>query len=153
MRVTLPPVMHAENGSEPTVREVAGIENQAERLEPLGLTLAEAKQRRTQLQQRLLAQQVAALLATRSRGELCGTPRRTKGQHTRTFRTLVGTVTLPHPRVYHGPCQQSSPTTCRPLTALRTEPTVPELMCVVFSTMVTAIVMASASAPALWSRR
>jgi hypothetical protein len=44
------------------------------------------------------------------------------------IRTLFGTVTLPSPRVYHCPCQHRPTTTFRPLTALLTEPTAPELM-------------------------
>jgi hypothetical protein len=104
------------------------LEKKAERIEHLGLTLAEAKQLLTQLQQHLLAQQVAAFLATHASCDTCGTPLRTKGQHTRTFRTLFVTVTLPSPQVYHCPCQQSTTTTFRPLTALLTEPTAPELL-------------------------
>jgi hypothetical protein len=128
MRFTLQRVIHADNDHETTVEDVIVQENQAERIEHLGLTMAEAKQLLTQLQQHLLAQQVAAFLATHSRCDACGTPLRTKGQHTRTFQTLFGTVTLPSPRVYHYPCQQSPTTTFRPLTALLTEPTAPELM-------------------------
>jgi hypothetical protein len=57
-----------------------------------------------------------------------GPPLHTKGQPTRPFRTLFGTFTLPSPRVYHCPCQQTPTTTFRPLTAPLTEPTAPELM-------------------------
>jgi hypothetical protein len=128
MRFTLQLVIHADNDHETTIEDVTVLDKQAERIEHLGLTLAEAKQLLTQLQQRLLAQQVAAFLATRSRCDTCGTPLRTKGQHSRTFRTLFGTVTLPSPRVYHCPCQHSPTTTFRPLTALLTEPTAPELV-------------------------
>jgi hypothetical protein len=71
---------------------------------------------------------VAAFLATHSRCDACGTALRTKGRHTRTFRRLFGTVTLPSPRVYYCPCQQRSTTTFRPLSALLTEPTAPELL-------------------------
>jgi hypothetical protein len=38
----------------------------------------------------------------------------------RTFRTLLGTVTLSSPRLYHCRCQRRKTTTFRPLTALAT---------------------------------
>ena len=63
MRFTLQLVIHADNDHETTVEDVMVLEKQVERIEHLGLTLAEAKQLLTQLQQRLLAQQVAAFLA------------------------------------------------------------------------------------------
>jgi hypothetical protein len=129
MRFTLQLVIHADNDHETTIEDVIGLEKQAERIEHLGLTPTEAKQLLTQVQQRLLAHQVAAFLATHSRCDTCGTPLRTKGQHTRTFRTLFGTVTLPSPRVYHCPYQQSPTTTFRPLTALLTEPRPYDLPC------------------------
>jgi hypothetical protein len=53
----------------------------------------------------------------------CGATLQPKGQHTRTFRTVFGTVTLPSPRLYHCRCQRRKTTTFRPLTALLTEPT------------------------------
>jgi hypothetical protein len=127
MRFTRQLVIHADDAHETTVEDGMVLEQPPERIAHLGLSLAEAKQLLAQRQSHLLAQQVAACLATHSRGDTCGTPLRTKGQHTRTFRTLFGTVTLPSPRVDHCPCQQSPATTVRPLTTLLTEPTTPEL--------------------------
>jgi hypothetical protein len=47
---------------------------------------------------------------------------------TRTVRTLFGTVVLTSPRLYHCRCQARTTTTVRPLTALLTESTTPELL-------------------------
>jgi hypothetical protein len=102
------------------------LDKQAERLAHLGLALADATPLLTPLPQHLLAPQVATFLATRSRGDTCGTPLHAKGQHPRAFRTRVGTVTLPGLRIYHGLYQRHAPTTCRPLTTLLTEPTAPD---------------------------
>ena len=126
MQFTLPLVSSADNAHEPTAKDVMVLDKQAERMAHLGLSLAEATPLLTPLPQCLLVQQVAAFLATHSRGDTCGTPLRAKGQHTRAFRTLVGTVTLPGLRIYHGLYQRRVPTTCRPLTALLTEPTAPD---------------------------
>jgi hypothetical protein len=127
MHLTLQLVTHADNGDEDTVHEVAVLEKKTERLKQLGLTLAKAKQLRKTLRQYLLGQQVTAFLATRSSCEACGTPLRSEGQHTRTFRTLFGTITLPNPRLYHCRCPHRNTTTFRPLMSLLTETTIPEL--------------------------
>jgi hypothetical protein len=58
----------------------------------------------------------------------CGKTLGIKGQPSRTFRTLFGTVTLTSPRLYHCPCQRRKTTTFRPLTALLTESVAPELL-------------------------
>jgi hypothetical protein len=92
------------------------------------LTLAEAKQLLATLQQQLVAQQASTFVATRSQCDDCGAPLQNKGQQMRTFRTLFGTVTLSSPRLYHCRCQRRKTTTFRPLTALLTESTAPELL-------------------------
>jgi hypothetical protein len=108
--------------------EVAILEKDCQSIEHLGLTLAEAKQLLATLQQALVAQQAAAFVATHAQCDDCGATLQSKGQHTRTFRTLFGTVTLPSPRLYQCRCQRRQTTTFRPLTALLTEPTAPELV-------------------------
>jgi hypothetical protein len=88
----------------------------------------EAKQLLATLQQHLLERQAAAFVATQSQCAHCGKTLGIKSQHTRTFRTLFGTVTLTSPRLYHCRCQRRKTTTFRPLTALLTEATAPELL-------------------------
>ena len=58
----------------------------------------------------------------------CGKTLGLKGHHTRTFRTLFGTVALTSPRLYQCGCQPRKTTTFRPLNALVTEAVAPELL-------------------------
>jgi len=120
--------MCADDGREDTVADVIVLQKDYQRLEHVGLTLAEAKQLLTTSQQRLLAQQVTAFLAARSRCDHCGTALQSKGQHTRTFRTLFGTFKLDSPRLDLCRCQRRKTTTFRPLTSLLTESIAPELL-------------------------
>ena len=129
MKLKVQLVICTDDGREEQGHEVAILEQDCQRLEHLGLTLAEAKQLLATLQQALVAQQAAAFVAAQAQCDDCGATLQSKGQHTRTFRTLFGTVTLPSPRLYHCRCQRRQTTTFRPLTALLTEPTAPELVC------------------------
>lgn len=90
MHFTLQLVLHAEEGSEQTAGEIAVLEKDCQRIEHLGLTLAEAKRILKQLQQHILQHQVMTFLAARSQCACCGASLRIKGQPTRTFRTLFG---------------------------------------------------------------
>ena len=78
------------------------------------MTVAEAKQTLTALQQRLVEHQTTAFVAAYSQCEHCGKSLGIKGYHTRTFRTLFGTVTLTSPRLYYCRCQRRKTTTFRP---------------------------------------
>lgn len=82
------------------LQEVGTLDKDCQRIEHLGLTLAEAKQLLATLQQHLVAQQTATFVATHAQCDHCGTTLQHKGQQTRTFRTLFGTVTLTSPRLY-----------------------------------------------------
>ncbi len=128
MKLKVQLVVCADDGREEYVQEVAILDKECQQIEHLGLTLTEAKQLLQTLQQHLVAQQAAAFVATHAQCDDCGAPLQPKGQHTRTFRTLFGTVTLPSPRLYHCRCQHRKTTMFRPLTALLTESTAPELL-------------------------
>ena len=117
-----------DDGHEETFTDAVVLEKACQRIEHLGLTLAEAKQTLTMLQQRLVEQQSAAFVAPHSQCEHCGKSLGIKGYHTRTFRTLFGTVTLTSPRLYHCHCQRRKTTTFRPLNALLTDAVAPELL-------------------------
>jgi hypothetical protein len=69
MRVKLQLVMCTDGSPEETVTDVVTLKKDWQRIEQLGLTLAEAKQLLTMVQQRLLEQQVDALVASRSHCE------------------------------------------------------------------------------------
>jgi hypothetical protein len=128
MRLKVQLVICADDGRMDTTHEVVVLEKDCQRIEQLGLTLAEAKQLLTQLQQHVVAHQATAFVTMRSHCEACGTPLQLKEQTTRVLRTLFGTLTLPSPRLYHCRCQARSTTTFRPLTALLSEATTPELL-------------------------
>jgi len=84
MKLKVPLVVCADDGREEQVQEVATLDKDCQRLEHLGLTLAEAKQLLATLQQHLVAQQASAFVATCSQCDHCGDPLRVKGQQTRT---------------------------------------------------------------------
>jgi hypothetical protein len=105
---------------------IENLEEACQRIEHLGLTRPAAKQILAALQPRLVAQQTAAFVAAHVQCEHCGKSRGIKAYHTRTCRTLFGTVTLTRPRVVHCRCQRRKTTSFRPLNALLTDPVVPE---------------------------
>jgi hypothetical protein len=121
-------VMCTDDGREDTVTDVLTLTKDSQRIEHLGLALAEAKQLLTLIQQHLLAQQIDAFLAAHSCCESCGSALKVKGDQTRTFCTLFGTFTLSSPRLFHCRCQHRKTTTFRPLTSLLTESVAPELL-------------------------
>ena len=128
MRVKLQLVMCSDDGREETVTDLVTLKKDSTRIEHLGLSLKEAKQLLTTIQQRVLQQQVEAFLASHSTCADCGAPLKAKGYHTRTFRTLFGTFKLASPRLFHCRCRRRKTTSFRPLTALLPESVAPELL-------------------------
>ena len=94
MKITVHLVVCDDNGHEETVTEVVILEKACQRIEQVGLTLAEAKVLLSALQQQIVERQAATFLAMCRHCQACGTPLRTKGQHMITLRTLFGTITL-----------------------------------------------------------
>src|SRR5215471_12035969 len=76
------------------VQEVARWEREGVQLETLGLTLAEGKLILKNVQESVIQQQVHESLARQRCCPDCGEPRRCKGHHAVTFRTLFGNVEL-----------------------------------------------------------
>src|SRR5215467_13669579 len=105
MRVKVQLVICADDEGTDTRHDVAVLERDCQRLEQLGLTLAEAKQLLTQLQQQVVAHQASLFVTTRSHCAACGTPLVRKEEATRLLRTLFGTMLLISPRLYHCRCQ------------------------------------------------
>src|SRR6266850_6996548 len=128
MKIKVQLVVCAEDGREEQVQEIAMVEKPHQQIEHLSFTLAEAKSVLKMLQQHLVEQQATAFVAAHAQCEHCGKSLGVKGYHTRTFRTLVGTVTLTSPRLYHCRCQRRKTTTFRPLNALLTGAVAPELL-------------------------
>jgi hypothetical protein len=109
MKIKVQLVVCAEDGRAERVQEVAVLEKPHQQIEHLGFTLAEAKSVLKMLQQHLVEQQATAFVATHAQCHDCGAALRIKGYHTRTFRTLFGTVTLTSPRLYHVAASVASP--------------------------------------------
>src|SRR5215467_4022716 len=128
MRVKLQLVVCHDDGYEETVTDVITLNKHNQRIEHLGLSLAESKQLLSTLQRHLLQQQVTTFLDTHSTCPDCGTPLKLKAHGSRSFRTLFGTFTFSSPRFEHCDCTRPKTISFRPLSALLTEPVAPELL-------------------------
>ena len=122
MKIKVQLVVCAEDGRDEQVQEVALVEKPHQQVEPLGCTLAEATSILKTLQQQRVARQATAFGAAHAQCDHCGKALGIKAYHTRTFRTLLGTIALMRPRFYHGRCQRRKTTTFRPLNLLLTDP-------------------------------
>jgi hypothetical protein len=65
MRVKVQVVIQADEDGSDTTHDIANLEKDCQRIEQLGLILAEAKQLLTQLQQHLVDHQAVAFMTTR----------------------------------------------------------------------------------------
>jgi hypothetical protein len=128
MRVKLQLVLCSDEGQEETVTDVITLNKNNQRIEQLGLTLAEAKQLLSTLQRHLLQHQVATFLDTRATCAACGALLKMKAHANRSFRTLFGTFTLDSPRLEHCGCTRQKTSSFRPLSALLPESVAPELL-------------------------
>ena len=97
MRVTLQLVICHDDGHEETVTDVITLNKNNQRIERLGLSLAESKQLLSTLQRHLLHQQVTTFLGTHPACPDCGTLLHLKARGNRSFRTLFGTFTFSSP--------------------------------------------------------
>src|SRR5215471_5721893 len=98
MRVTLQLVISHDDSHEETVTDVITLHKNHQRIEHLGLSLAESKQLLGTLQRHLLQQQVTTFLDTHVTCPDCATPLKLKAQGSRSFRTLFGTFKVDSPR-------------------------------------------------------
>src|SRR5947209_18001514 len=108
--------------------ELLLLDKTDDRLEALGLSLAEAKALLAGVQQRLVTAQAASYVARHRDCPVCGRRRRSKGPYPILFRTAFGTVPLASPRFHRCRCQPAEPKTVSPLTELLTAHTTPELL-------------------------
>jgi hypothetical protein len=128
MRVTLQLVISHDDGHEETVTDVITLTKNHQRIEHLGLSLAESKHLLSTLQRQLLQQQITSFLDTRSTCPDCGTPLKLKARGSRSFRTMFGTLQFSSPRLEHCDCTRHTTSSFRPLSALLTESVAPELL-------------------------
>jgi len=128
MRVKLQLVISYDDGHEETVIDVITLNKTNQRIEHLGLSLAEPKQLLNTLQRQILHQQVNIFLDAHSTCPDCGTPLDLKARGSKSFRALFGTFKLFSPRLKHCGCKRRKTVSFRPLSALLTEPVAPELL-------------------------
>src|SRR5215471_16432994 len=128
MRVKLQLVICNDQGQDEIVTDVITLNKKHQRIEHLGLTLAESKQLLSTLQRHLLHQQVDTFLDARSTCPDCGTPLTLKAHGSRSLRTLFGTFKVYSPRLKHCDCTRHTTSSFRPLSALLTESVAPELL-------------------------
>jgi hypothetical protein len=110
------------------VDDVVVLNKEHERLEHLGLTLAEAKALLLELQHQVLTRQIAAFLASRTPCPSCGRSRGIKDRKTIACRTLFGKLELASPRLRRCPCQHGGQASISPPVELLPERTAPELL-------------------------
>ena len=108
------------------IQILACLEREAEGLEAIGITLAEAKTLLATLQKQVVEQQLAAYLTGHQRCPHCTQAFRHKDQHPVVFRTLFGNLAFPSPRWFHCTCQSHETRTFSPLGDLLTEHCSPE---------------------------
>ena len=128
MRVKLQLVICHDEGHEETVTDVITLNKNTQRIEHLGLSLAESKQLLGTLQRHILQEQVHTFLDTHATCPDCGAPFKLKARGSKSFRTLFGTFTFSSPRFEHCDCTRPKTMSFRPLSALLTEPVAPELL-------------------------
>ena len=91
MRVKLQLVICQDDGHEETVTDVITLNKDNQRIEHLGLSLAESKQLLSTIQRQLLRQQLNTFVDRHSTCPDCGTPLKLKARGSKSFRTLFGT--------------------------------------------------------------
>ena len=107
-------------GDEPVIEEVLTLNRADLSLASVGLILAESKSLLQRLQQKMIAQQVAAHLQARQPVSL-----RKKGSYPLQLKTLFGNVTVESPR-YYLPPTETGPKTYSPLQHLLPQHVTPE---------------------------
>ena len=127
MRVRILLQVAADDGAFGEAEEVATFTKGTDRLEEVGLSLAESKTLLGSLQRRLVGLQAAARVERHRHCETCGRRLRSKGSYPIVFRSLFGDVHLGSPRFHHCRCQdQAGRATVSPLKDLFSDHTAPE---------------------------
>jgi hypothetical protein len=107
--------------------EVVTFTKGADRLEEVGLSLAESKGLLAAVQRRTVELQAAAWIERHRHCTACGKQLRTKGSYPVVFRSLFGDIRLASPRFHRCRCRdQAGPATASPLKDLLSEQTAPE---------------------------
>jgi len=128
MRVTVLLQITADDGTTGAAEEVAAFEKVTQRLEDLGLSIAEGKALLAAVQSGTVKVQAAEWSRRHRPCPVCGDQRRCKGSYPVVFRTLYGDVELDSPRLHRCQCQDTAgpAATVSPLRELITDHVAPE---------------------------
>ena len=127
MRVRVLLQITGDDGTAGAAEEVAVFEKVTQRLEDLGLSIAEGKALLAAVQHGTVKVQAAAWSRRHHPCPVCGGKRRCKGSYPVVFRTLFGDVELDSPRLHRCECQDTTgPATVSPLRDLITDHVAPE---------------------------
>jgi hypothetical protein len=94
-----------DDGTAGAAEEVAAFEKVTQRLEDLGLSIAEGKELLAAVQHGTVKVQAAAWSRQHRPCPVCDGKRRCKGSYPMVFRMLFGDVELDSPRLHHCQCQ------------------------------------------------
>jgi hypothetical protein len=120
-------VVVTEDDEQVSVDELVVLNKDYERLEHVGLSLAEAKALLLEVQRQVVGRRIAAFLAWRTPRPTCGRSRGIKDHKTIACRTLFGRSELMSPRLRRCPCRHAGQASMSPLVDLLPEHTAPEL--------------------------
>ena len=126
MRVSIMLQITADDGTTLPAEEVAAFEKVTERVEDVGLSLADGKALTAAVQRRVVQVQVMSWTRRHRCCEGCGASHRSKGSYPILFRTLYGDVEIASPRLHRCSCQVEGPATVSPLRRLLPDHVAPE---------------------------
>jgi hypothetical protein len=128
MRIQIQLRIVADDNSVISEGEILYLDKGDDRLETIGLSLADAKAVLAGIQRGVVTAQAASFLERHRSCDLCGSLLLSKGPGRTRFRTAFGTIALNSPRFHRCQCQPGTTKTFSPLTRLFTEHTAPELL-------------------------
>ncbi len=127
MKVRILLQIAADDAEPGEAEEVVSLEKRTDRLEEVGLSLAESKALLAATQHRVVGLQTEAWMKQRRHCEACGRRLRVKGSYPITFRTLFGDIRLTSQGFHRCRCQsEAGPATASPLKDFLTDHVAPE---------------------------
>ncbi len=119
-------IEYEDETTETVVEEIGCLQRAAPSIETLGIRLDEGKAILANLQESVVAHQVAEHMKKHEYCGHCHQPHRRNGHQTITYRTLFGKLKVKGRRFYRCVCQEHSSQTFSPIAALFSERTAPE---------------------------
>lgn len=116
-----------DNDNKCITEDVIHLERETLSAETLGLTLTEAKNINSKVQEIMVAHQITDFVSHNRFCVCCGVILPIKGYHPLVYKTLFGKICLRSPRFFSCSCQSQKSSTFSPLAYILTEHTSPEL--------------------------